>query len=578
VAVAEKDGARNYGFERKCVKIIINKNTNMTTNLFPTADGLYQREGSLYHVVGGKVTRADIGSIIPESERASIGNWGAQMPVAIERLKSQYGVDYNSLPTLNTDQLSQLSSKDDGANVRTSTNFADFLNKKSGTAVSPSSYQNQTVNPDFVNPNAPTPQRTGAQADTKAIQQVYTVKSGDTLGNLASQYGITAQELWKLNPQISNPNLIYVGQNIVVPSKTASSAVVTTPSTTQTNASAPANGASGGKTPEQVIAELNAAANAKATADQSAIASSTTVDTRRSSDVLSKLVDVLTTGSGKPAPVSLVQTFNDERAKLGVGDLETKLAQADSDLAALDSSNQNLAIEEENRKVSVKKIGQRQSQESIDYNRKKQALISTRNSLANQLDMKYGVINTIVSLTGQDYNTANSAYQTMKDDVLKAYTVFSNKENTERDDARANVQIYSGLLKDGSVKYENLPLSVQNDIKKSEIAAGLPAGFTATISKSVAGTPKYYSDTFTDTNGNRVMTVVTQVGSELQTQKIILGKADDKSTEDPLVIADLKRAQAAITAGGNPDDVRRRFIELHPTKGDLYLKYTKQEF
>ena len=49
-----------------------------------------------------------------------------------------------------------------------------------------------------------------------AADRVYTVKSGDTLSSIASKYGTTYKKLAEYN-NISNPNLIRVGQNIKIP-------------------------------------------------------------------------------------------------------------------------------------------------------------------------------------------------------------------------------------------------------------------------------------------------------------------------------------------------------------------------
>eukprot|EP00461_Guttulinopsis_vulgaris_P004810 UN04812 len=43
----------------------------------------------------------------------------------------------------------------------------------------------------------------------------YTVKSGDTLSGIAARFGCTVDELCRIN-NISNPNLIYVGQVITL--------------------------------------------------------------------------------------------------------------------------------------------------------------------------------------------------------------------------------------------------------------------------------------------------------------------------------------------------------------------------
>ncbi|MCM3690695.1 cell wall hydrolase [Neobacillus niacini] len=47
----------------------------------------------------------------------------------------------------------------------------------------------------------------------------YDVKSGDTMSSIARDHHVTLQELADMNPQISNLNLIYIGQNINTPAK-----------------------------------------------------------------------------------------------------------------------------------------------------------------------------------------------------------------------------------------------------------------------------------------------------------------------------------------------------------------------
>ena len=69
--------------------------------------------------------------------------------------------------------------------------------------------------------------------------ETYTVQSGDTLSDIASQYGITWQELYSLNPQITNPNLIQPNQIINIPGEqkaTPTPAQIPTPTPTPTPA------------------------------------------------------------------------------------------------------------------------------------------------------------------------------------------------------------------------------------------------------------------------------------------------------------------------------------------------------
>lgn len=50
---------------------------------------------------------------------------------------------------------------------------------------------------------------------TKPTQIVYTVKKGDTLWGIAQKYGTTYQKIASDN-NIANPDLIYVGQRIII--------------------------------------------------------------------------------------------------------------------------------------------------------------------------------------------------------------------------------------------------------------------------------------------------------------------------------------------------------------------------
>lgn len=57
---------------------------------------------------------------------------------------------------------------------------------------------------------------TGAQEDTDGQREVkwHTVARGDTLWGLSQRYGVALDRLVWLNPDIRNPNLIYVGQKV----------------------------------------------------------------------------------------------------------------------------------------------------------------------------------------------------------------------------------------------------------------------------------------------------------------------------------------------------------------------------
>lgn len=47
--------------------------------------------------------------------------------------------------------------------------------------------------------------------------QRYIVRAGDTLFLIARRYGVTIQQILNANPQITNPDLIFVGQVLCIP-------------------------------------------------------------------------------------------------------------------------------------------------------------------------------------------------------------------------------------------------------------------------------------------------------------------------------------------------------------------------
>ena len=76
----------------------------------------------------------------------------------------------------------------------------------------------------YINADLPKTEET----TTEPIEEVvYVVKKGDTLSGIASKYGTTYQKLAEYN-NIENPNLIYAGQKIVIPTTDSSGSITYT--------------------------------------------------------------------------------------------------------------------------------------------------------------------------------------------------------------------------------------------------------------------------------------------------------------------------------------------------------------
>jgi LysM repeat protein len=69
------------------------------------------------------------------------------------------------------------------------------------------------INPQIINPNVI---YVGQAITIPAGPSTHVVQKGDTLRIIANKYGTTVDAILALNPSIKNPNLIYVGQVIIV--------------------------------------------------------------------------------------------------------------------------------------------------------------------------------------------------------------------------------------------------------------------------------------------------------------------------------------------------------------------------
>jgi spore coat assembly protein SafA len=75
------------------------------------------------------------------------------------------------------------------------------------------------ANPQVKNPNViDIGDKINIPAKAKKTPKTYIVKKGDAMWEIAAKYGVTLTDLEEANPQIENSNLIYPGQKINIPS------------------------------------------------------------------------------------------------------------------------------------------------------------------------------------------------------------------------------------------------------------------------------------------------------------------------------------------------------------------------
>lgn len=105
-----------------------------------------------------------------------------------------------------------------------------------------------------------------------ALASTYTVQSGDTLSGIAARSGVSLSAIEAANPQIHNPNLIYVNQKVDVPDGRSGVTPIPGPAAPAPT-SATASADEGSSTTSQPAASEGTAASSSSSSSSSTVTS-----------------------------------------------------------------------------------------------------------------------------------------------------------------------------------------------------------------------------------------------------------------------------------------------------------------
>jgi hypothetical protein len=224
-----------------------------------------------------------------------------------------------------------------------------------------------------------------------------------------------------------------------------------------------------------------------------------------------------------PAPVApkLTDLYQQLRSDNDVQTLETTLTDLKAQEEELHASLRQTKTGERNKMVATSVIAGRigkaeqQAMEEIDFIGRQKTRIN------DELQMRYGVINTMMDLTQKDYENASREYNDQFNRNIQVYNVFRaekqsmvdqrNKEidratnerqraedkafevsnkiiQFEREDAvrredaaRSNLQIYANMIKSGNMDMGSLNAQTKAAIAKMEVSSGLGLGFISKL-------------------------------------------------------------------------------------------------
>ena len=339
----------------------------------------------------------------------------------------------------------------------------------------------------------------------------YQIKNGDSLSAIALKNKTDTATLLKLNPNIKNPNLIVAGQSLNLPDPVSSSSVTPIASPTPTNPllnqfSNPSSVA----TSDPLRNAENQQKVEQQRKDQEEEQELLRLTRRQQIQQLKTL-----NASGSPDAPDLVGTYNKLRGEQGIADLETSLT---------NTRKQKLELKAQLTKFQNDVSGQGRTQGEVDTavgveSKKLQEQYDRLNieesSLVDQLNTKNSVIETIINLTGKDYDNASQEYTQKFNQTLQTLNTIkgitdADKSDEERraDNARANLQILANQLSSGDLQFSQLDPAQQAQINKLEIQAGLPTGTIANIKDNNPKADIVSTVSRTDQSGNAFTDIV----------------------------------------------------------------------
>ena len=321
--------------------------------------------------------------------------------------------------------------------------------------------------------------------------------------------------------------------------------------------------------------------------------SSLNVDTKTSLELatsISKLLD-----KKPPTAPSYLETFNKQRAELGIDKLQSDLSNIDTKIAKMDSDIRAQLAAEGDRLVSMPQINRRKSALQVQYENDRSGLLLEKNTIANELNVKMGTLNTMMTLTGKDYETAKAEFDFQYNKSIQMLNLWKGLEDSQKsqqdraqDNARATWQVMITALEKGSISSDNWSAQTKLDIKNLELQMGVPIGFTELVHKASAGKEIAFHTTTPDKRGEIIYykdgsqkivdfgayaggpdeaTATARLNAENKIRddfRTELLKWDKRGTREQLIA----RLRAAFSGQINKDDIERAVYDAYPNGYD----------
>jgi len=304
----------------------------------------------------------------------------------------------------------------------------------------------------------------------------------------------------RLNPQITNPNLIYAGKSLVLPGATTGTGIGVGTGTTKTGTTGA--GTVTNALPDystvNTIPDANNIINANQPNDAAKSGVSAEPQTRKTiDDYMKEITAAITPKTAAPVAPDYTASLESYRTQYGVADLENQLNDLRAQEADLLAAKETRVAAERGKPVATNVIEGRVSQVEREENERLAAVQRSIANVTNQLQTKYNVIDNLMKTKQMDYQAAVEAYDKEFATSVSMFNAAKNIEDADKtaieqqqDNARANAQILLNSYSNSGLTYDQLPQTDKTNLTKLGVQAGLGADFFANVLNNSARTNK----------------------------------------------------------------------------------------
>lgn len=220
-------------------------------------------------------------------------------------------------------------------------------------------------------------------------------------------------------------------------------------------------------------------------------------------------------GSARPETPNLVEEFNQLIVENSIPGLEEQVNTLSDQIDTLDQAYEMGQNKVEGGLAPMEILSGRAKELKQQYTEQRNSLIRERDGAIRRLETKYQTINTMMELTGKQYEYAVEDYNTRFTQNLQTQQYLDSRAEASQNSARANLNTIIAGFQESGKQWKDMSAQLQNQVYKMEMESGLPLGTTeaflttfpkATLLATVNGTDSAGNDIITfvyaDENGN----------------------------------------------------------------------------